>query len=101
MASGKVRVGIIGVGAIGQWHVQAFRNVASAEITAICDSSKEWLEHCKREWGVKWAFEKWEDLLACEDVDAVSVCLPTVFHHAVTVAALRPASTCYARSRWL
>jgi len=41
MSSGKVRVGIIGVGAIGQWHVQAFRNVANAEITAICDSSKD------------------------------------------------------------
>jgi len=89
MASGKVRVGIVGVGAIGQWHVQAFTNVANAEVVMICDQSKEWVEHCKMQWGTKWACTCWEDVVACDEVDAVSVCLPTVFHHTVTVAALK------------
>ncbi len=89
MASGKVRVGIVGVGAIGQGHVQAFGQVANAEVVAICDQAKEWVEHCKAQWGTKWAFDKWEDLVACDGVDAVSVCLPTIFHHTVTVAALK------------
>lgn len=89
MATDKLRMGIIGVGAIGQWHVQAFGQNPNAEVVAICDQSEEWVNHCKSQWGTKWAFTKWEDLIACDEVDAVSVCLPTVFHEPVTVAALR------------
>ncbi len=88
MPDKKIRVGIIGIGAIGQGHVQIFRTHPICELTAICDQSKPWLDHCKDEWGIKWAFERWEDLIACAEVDAVSVCLPTIFHASVTVAAL-------------
>lgn len=89
MATDELRIGVIGVGAIGQHHVQAFAQVPNAEVIAICDQSKDWVHHCRSQWGTRWAFTKWEDLIACGDVDAVSVCLPTVLHEPVTIAALR------------
>ena len=58
-------------------------------MVALCDRDAKWLQHIKQELGTKWAFETHEELLACDEVEAVSVCLPTVFHAPVTVAALR------------
>jgi len=84
----KVKMGIAGIGAMGQGHVQAFTANPDSEIVAICDQSKEWIEHCKKEWGIRYAFTDWEDLVTCDAVEAVAVCLPTVFHDPVTIGAL-------------
>ena len=84
----KLRVGIIGLG-IGQSHYNGYSGSPKAELVAICDRDEKWLKHCKDAWGVKLAFTKWEELVACEELDAVSVCLPTVFHDPVTIAALK------------
>jgi predicted dehydrogenase len=84
----KVRMGIAGVGAMGQGHVGAFMANPDSEVVAICDQSKEWVEHCKNQWGTKYAFTDWHDLAACDEVDAVAVCFPTIFHDPVTIAAL-------------
>ena len=88
MPKKKVKMGIAGIGAMGQGHVQAFTANPDSDIVAICDQSKEWVEHCKKEWGTKYAFTNWEDLVACDAVEAVAVCLPTVFHDPVTIGAL-------------
>jgi predicted dehydrogenase len=84
----KVKMGIAGIGAMGQGHVNMFTANPDSEIVAICDQSKEWVEHCKKEWGTKFAFTKWEDLVTCDEVEAISVCFPTVFHDPVTIGAL-------------
>lgn len=89
MSSPKLRIGIIGVGAIGQGHLATFRANANCEVTAICDQSAEWVEHVQQAHGIGYAFTDWADIVACDEVDAVAVCLPTIFHDAVTVAALR------------
>jgi predicted dehydrogenase len=74
---------------MGQAHAAAFRGLPSAEVVAICDQCSEWVERCKAEWRVPYVFTDWEDLVACDEVDAVSICLPTVFHDPVAVAALK------------
>jgi len=84
----KVKMGIAGIGAMGQGHIQVFTANPNSEVIAICDQSKEWVEHCKHSWGTKYAFTNWEDLVACDEVDAVAVCLPTIFHDPLTIAAL-------------
>ncbi|MDO8587295.1 MAG: Gfo/Idh/MocA family oxidoreductase [Armatimonadota bacterium] len=87
MTNGKLRVGVIGLG-IGHGHVTAFNSLPRAEVVAICDKDNAWLDHCKQAWGTRYAFSSWEELVACDELDAVAVCLPTVFHDAVTIAAL-------------
>ena len=86
---GKLRIGIIGLGAVSGAHLAAFKSNPSAELIAICDQDEKWLEHSKQEHGAKYAFNTWAELIACEELDAVSVCLPTGFHAAVSVAALK------------
>ncbi len=89
MSSGKIRVGVIGVGGMGVAHLQTYRGDPNCELVALCDRDEKWLDHAKREYEVKRGFTSYEDLVACDDIDAVSVCLPTVFHAPVTIAALQ------------
>jgi predicted dehydrogenase len=88
MSGSKLRVGVIGVGAMGLGHVNAYRANPNCELTALCDRDARWVERAKREYGARYAFTDWEALAACEEIDTVSVCLPTVFHAPATIAAL-------------
>ncbi|MCX8052890.1 MAG: Gfo/Idh/MocA family oxidoreductase [Armatimonadetes bacterium] len=86
--SKKLNIGIIGLGEISSAHFAGFGSNPHSEIIAICDSDEKWLEYCKKEHGVRYGFTKWQDLIACEELDAVAVCLPNVFHAEVSIAAL-------------
>ena len=88
MARRSVRMGVIGLG-MGSGHAVAYQALPDAKLTAICDVSEPWLEHCKTQWGVKLAFTDADKLLASPEVDAVSIAVPTHLHAAVTQAALR------------
>jgi len=86
--SKKLKVGIIGIGAIGQVHAKAYQAVGGAEVSALCDVDGERLQTRAEQLGVKHRFEDYKDLLA-SDVDAVSVCVGNALHREVAVAALR------------
>jgi predicted dehydrogenase len=88
MSRKPVRVGVIGVGAMGLGHVNAYRANPDCELVALCDADARWVEQAQAEHGARYAFTDWEALAACDGLDAVSVCLPTVFHAPATLAAL-------------
>jgi UDP-N-acetylglucosamine 3-dehydrogenase len=85
-----LRVGVIGCGAIAQRrHLPEYHAREDVEITAVCDFSKERAEEVKLKFAAKHALTKTEDLLALDDIDAVSVCTPNQFHAAVSIQAMK------------
>lgn len=88
MMKHRHRVGIVGSGAIAQTHVTGYL-AAGAEVVALCDVSEETLARRQLEWGVPKGYQNYEDLLADEGVDAVSICTPNSSHYPVTVAAAK------------
>ncbi len=74
----KTRVGIIGSGNIAiYWaHVPSYKEVEECEITAICDIDEEKLKKVGEELNIpeNRRFTDYNDLIACEDVDAVDIC---------------------------
>lgn len=86
--SKRVKVGVIGIGAIGTIHADAYKATPEAELTAICDVSKERLSSQGDRLGVAQRFANYHDLLK-SDVDAVSVCVGNVLHRDVAIAALK------------
>ncbi len=84
----RVRVGVIGCGSIGTWHIDRLQK-AGAEVVAICDIRQDRLEQVKAEFEVPKAYTDYEDLLARKDLEAVVVALPNYLHKPVTVAAFQ------------
>ena len=75
----KIRFGIVGCGGIGPFHAEALREVDSAVLTAVADCIPERAQAVGEKYGVAW-HGSYEDLLARNDIDAVSVCTFSGLH---------------------
>ena len=76
----KVRVGIVGFGQIGPVHLRSYQQFPEkVEVAAVVDLLDEKLVLAK-ESGVDQVMKDYQELLARDDVDAVSVCIPTHLH---------------------
>ena len=86
----KTRIGIIGTGAIGKFHLDAYRRAASdvAEVVAVCDIDEPKAKRFAEENGVPTYYKDCREMLAEEKLDAVSVCTWNSAHRDCTVAAL-------------
>lgn len=88
----KLKAGVIGVGNIGQSaHLPSYDSIEDTELTAICDIDQERLSDIAEEYGVdsKHTYEDYEEMLAEEELDVVSVCTPTWAHYEQTLTALK------------
>ena len=85
----KVRLGMVGAGTIARQHLTACQQCTGLEVTAICDVHAGRAKSLATEFGVPNVFTDHRDLVAADDVDAVSVCTPNNLHMAVTLAAIK------------
>ena len=84
-----MNIGIIGCGKIAQTrHIPEFFANENATLAGYYDFVYERAEDMARQYGGR-AFRSVEELLACPDIDAVSVCTANNAHAEVTIAALR------------
>jgi predicted dehydrogenase len=87
----KIKIGIIGCGAIAQHlHVPDYAAAPEAELTAFCDIVKDKAAALAQRFapGAR-VFTDYKALLAEGGCDAVSVCLPNVLHGPVSMAAAK------------
>ena len=76
-----IKVGIIGLGRMGQTHARNIAdNVPGATLYAACSFVDEELELAKREFGVKETYKNYEDMIANPNLDAVVIVSPSGLH---------------------
>lgn len=75
-----VRVGLLGYGAIGHEHSRAVRAVAGLELTAVCDTSQDRLDHARAAAPGIATTSSAQDLIERDDVDLVVVSTPPSAH---------------------
>ena len=94
----KLRLGFVGVGLRGTWHLENSLNRNDVEVTAICDIDPERLKICQKmikdagqhkaeEFG-KDAYD-YRNLLESEKVDAVIISTPWLWHTPMTVEVMK------------
>ena len=74
-----VKLGIIGLGYIGQVHLRHSFKIPGVQVSAVADISKKALKKAKN-MGVKKTYIFYEELLKDPEVDAVVIGLPTHLH---------------------
>jgi predicted dehydrogenase len=73
-----VRVGVVGVGALGQHHARVYAHLPDAELAGVYDADHARAAEVAGRHGSR-AFHRLEELI--DAVDAASVAVPTVDHH--------------------
>ncbi|MBQ9788790.1 MAG: Gfo/Idh/MocA family oxidoreductase [Lentisphaeria bacterium] len=74
----KIKVGVIGVGALGRHHARLYKQVVpNVELVGIFDVSKETAQKVGEEFDIK-VYDRWEDLAA--ECDALNVAVPANYH---------------------
>lgn len=84
----KIRCAVIGAGFIGLDHVKAYKSWPDAEVVAVAETNAVRADELARTFGIR-AYGDYESLLASEDVQAVSICVPTGLHLPVALAAAK------------
>ncbi|HEV8000835.1 MAG TPA: Gfo/Idh/MocA family oxidoreductase [Planctomycetaceae bacterium] len=87
----RLRVGVVGAGALGRHHARIYSQLASTELMAIADTSAERGRAVASACGTHW-FEDYRQLF--DFVDAVSIAVPTAGHHSVALEFLERGIAC-------
>ncbi len=88
MSKHRVRVGVIGVGNMGLHHARVYSQLPNAELRAVCDFDPA----RAREAAVRFSVNAYSDLLRMldsEQLDAVTIAVPTREHRSVSLAAIQ------------
>ncbi|MAV37154.1 MAG: oxidoreductase [Planctomycetaceae bacterium] len=86
---GLIRVGIVGLGANCHLrHVPGLRACQDVEITAVCNRRPESTQQVADQYGIPKTYDRWQDLVADPDLDAVLVGTWPYLHAPISVAAL-------------
>lgn len=91
-SSSPVRLGVAGVGRLGEIHVRLAKETENAVLAGAFDTDPERVGRVAEQYGVK-AFESLPDMLA--EIDALCVVTPTTTHHAVAAAAMEAGVHCF------
>jgi len=84
---GKLRVGVIGVGAFGEAHVATYRSLPEVEVVAISDPRQERLKEVGDKYRVAGRHLDFDELCKRSDIDLISVVTPESAHLAPVLAA--------------
>jgi len=84
----KLKIGVVGVGFWGSNHVRVLRELESAEMKAVCDIDLEKAKNVAKKFGVPKYYQNIDDMLNREELDAVTVCTPSVSHAEIAVRIL-------------
>ena len=88
MSDAKVRFGLIGFGAWGQFHAGAIDKTDGAELVAIAAKSPATCRDAREAFPAATVYDDYHQLLARDDIDVVDIVLPSYLHHEVAAAAL-------------
>lgn len=81
-----MRIGVIGTGAMGQHHLRIYSEMNNIELVGLCDIDKKRAESLARIYKTTPYFDHKE--LLKQELDAVSVVVPTTFHARIALDAI-------------
>jgi len=101
-----IRIGLVGMGFMGQQHFAIHQDMDSVEVVAVCDQNPDKVDEVATSIGgnigeameldlsAQARYVCFEEMLANEQLDCVDVCVPTHMHAELSVAALEAGCHC-------
>ncbi|MCY4063169.1 MAG: Gfo/Idh/MocA family oxidoreductase [Chloroflexi bacterium] len=86
----KTGFGVIGAGIVGGGlHAHVYHHLPAAELVAICDLDEARAREVAERYGAPQVYTDYRDLLARDDIAAVSIATPDFAHREIAVAAAK------------
>jgi UDP-N-acetylglucosamine 3-dehydrogenase len=82
-----VNVGVIGVGNMGKHHARVYSELKGCKLVAVSDTDEERGKRIASQYGCAY-YKNYRDMLK-QDIQAVSIAVPTVFHKDVALVCIR------------
>ncbi|MFO8019440.1 MAG: Gfo/Idh/MocA family oxidoreductase [Promethearchaeia archaeon] len=79
----KIKIGLIGAGAIGDIHLAGFQKLEECELEAIASRTKNHAKQFAAKYEIDHYYfgdDAWKEMLNTEELDAVSICTPNYLH---------------------
>lgn len=84
----RIGIGIIGCGSIAKKvHIPCFTRTPECQLIGLADTNLERAKELALKYNVEHVFNNYQELLKCDNVDAVSVCTPPATHCQIVVDA--------------
>ncbi len=89
--SNRITMGCIGMGGKGTGNMKGFKGMSGCEVVAVCDVDAGNREKARQTAGLdkKSSYNDFRELIARDDIDAVSVAPPDHWHVPMSIAAVR------------
>ena len=84
----KVKIAVIGLGFIGQYHLERITKLDNVEVSAVCDENAGHAKEVGDKYGCK-PFSDYEELLESKIANAVLIATPHYFHAPMGIEAFR------------
>jgi len=98
-----VRIGLIGAGAIARCHVHGYRvhdtafggHGGSPVLEAVAEATPELAAEAAARFGFRQGAPRWQAIIENPDIDVVDICVPSVLHRDIALAAIAAGKVVY------
>ncbi len=87
-AAAPLAVGVVGLGYAGTTHALAYADIPETRLVAMAGKERGRLEELKALHSLEHIATDWEDIVARDDIDIISIATPNVLHAPIAIAAL-------------
>ena len=86
----ELRIGVVGLGWVAGAHIETFKKVQGARVTAVCSRRPLDEAALAARFGIPLkAYQSYEEMIADETVDVIDICTPHPFHARQAIAAAK------------
>lgn len=87
---GELRIGVVGLGWVAGAHIETFKSVKGARVTAVCSRRKLEAAELEKRFGIPLkVYHDYDAMLADKSIDVVDICTEHPLHPAQAIAAAR------------
>ena len=79
----KINVGIIGMGYIGESHIESVRRIGMCNLVAVADTNYQLALNKAELYGIEKVYKTIDEMLADENIDAIHNCTPNFLHREI------------------
>lgn len=86
----EINVGIVGVGWVAGAHIEAFKHIPGAKVTAVCSRRELDEKELERQYGTPLkAYRDYDEMLKDPSIHVIDICTPHPLHAEQAIAAAR------------